>query len=78
MVVNEIVYLRYFYYDGATEPVLDYKVIGTGAPYGSIFLKQNWAPTSGSVDKNITNEIETSFNTNFLEIAYVRRNAMDI
>jgi hypothetical protein len=27
MVVNEIVYLRYFYYDGATEPVLDYKVI---------------------------------------------------
>jgi 20S proteasome alpha/beta subunit len=36
--------LRYFYYDGTMEPVFDYKVIGTGAPYGAIFLKQNWAP----------------------------------
>lgn len=34
--------LTYFYQDGAMEPVIDYKVIGTGAPYGSIFLKQNW------------------------------------
>jgi len=33
---------------------------------------------SGNVDKNITNEIETPFNTNFLEIAYVRRNVIAI
>jgi hypothetical protein len=32
---------------------------------------------SESVDKNIANEIETSFNTNF-GIVYARRDAIDI
>jgi hypothetical protein len=36
--------LNYFYYDGTMELVTDYKAIGTGERYGSIFLKQNWHP----------------------------------
>jgi 20S proteasome alpha/beta subunit len=36
--------LNYFYYDGTMELVMDYKAIGTGEPYGSIYLKQNWQP----------------------------------
>lgn len=34
--------LNYFYSDGTMDLVMDYKAIGSGEPYGSIFLKQNW------------------------------------
>jgi 20S proteasome alpha/beta subunit len=34
--------LIHFYPDGTMQSVIDCKSIGTGAPYGSIFLKQNW------------------------------------
>ncbi|MFY3742221.1 MAG: 20S proteasome alpha/beta subunit [Candidatus Nitrosomirales archaeon] len=32
--------LRYFYYDGRHEPITTYKAIGSGAPYGSIYVKE--------------------------------------
>jgi 20S proteasome alpha/beta subunit len=37
--------LKYFYQNGTHEPVVDYKAIGSGHPYGSIFLRQNSNPT---------------------------------
>jgi 20S proteasome alpha/beta subunit len=36
-------HLDYFYPDGTMEPIDDYRAIGTGAPFGSIYLKQNWS-----------------------------------
>jgi 20S proteasome alpha/beta subunit len=37
--------LKYFYPDGGLEPVNTYKAIGSGEPYGSIFLKNLYNPT---------------------------------
>jgi hypothetical protein len=34
--------IKYFYQDGRHEDVKKYKAIGTGAPFGSIYLKRNW------------------------------------
>jgi 20S proteasome alpha/beta subunit len=35
-------FLNYFYPDGRLEPVHEVKTIGTGAPYGSAFIKEKW------------------------------------
>lgn len=34
--------LYYFYQDGRLEPVTNYKAIGSGAPYGLIYLKKHF------------------------------------
>jgi 20S proteasome alpha/beta subunit len=34
--------LRYFYQDGSPEIVDKYKAIGSGAPYGMVYLKTHW------------------------------------
>lgn len=39
---NEPSSLRYFYPDGRMESVRTYKTIGSGTPYGSVFLKKLW------------------------------------
>jgi 20S proteasome alpha/beta subunit len=41
---NEPSSLRYFYPDGRMETVTSYKTIGSGTPYGSVFLKKLWHP----------------------------------
>jgi 20S proteasome alpha/beta subunit len=41
---NEPSRLRYFYPDGTMETITTYKTIGSGTPYGSVFLKKLWHP----------------------------------
>lgn len=36
--------IRHFIYDGRPNTITKYKAIGTGAPYGSIMLKNCWKP----------------------------------
>lgn len=38
--LEDVSLLKYFYSDGTLETIKGYKAIGTGAPYGLIFLKQ--------------------------------------
>jgi 20S proteasome alpha/beta subunit len=37
-------FLKYYYEDGKLETINKYRAIGNGAPFGSIYLKQNWNP----------------------------------
>jgi 20S proteasome alpha/beta subunit len=47
---NEPSSLRYFYPDGRMETVTTYKTIGSGTPYGSVFLKKLWHPEMNMED----------------------------
>jgi hypothetical protein len=42
--LEDVSFLKYFYPDGTFETIRGFKAIGTGAPYGSIFLKKNSNP----------------------------------
>ncbi len=66
---NEDIILRYFYQDGRPEMVDEYKAIGTGAPYGSIYLKTHW-------HRNIT--MDEAADLAYFIIRYIEKFKLDL
>ena len=62
--------LNYYFQDGRPEPVSQIKAIGTGSPYGSIFLKQNW-------ERNNSLRMEQVAELGYLIIRYIETFELD-
>lgn len=61
--------LRYFYPDGGTIEISNYKAIGTGAPYGSIFMKKFYDQTKS---------MEEIAEVGYLTIKYIEKFDLDL
>jgi 20S proteasome alpha/beta subunit len=61
--------LHYIYPNGTLEPVRNYKAIGAGSPYGSIYLKKIW-------NKDMT--MEEVAELGYFIIRYVERFGLDL
>ena len=61
--------IRYFYQDGGSEDVDRYKAIGTGSPYGLIYLKTHWY-------KDIT--MDEAADLAYFIIRYIERFKLDL